>query len=147
MKQKRRNHIISRLAEISDKMQKQYIDSAKLNSVDAIKVFQARGMPLRNVTHRITGLLPFWVNVDHNLSKNCTNYKSSAAMGGNTFEIDPRGMMRRWNSLSNGVTLGEHRWGCCWYDRITENSRWCVIVTVARQGSSHEFVHDDETDR
>ena len=39
------NHVISRLAEISEKMQKQYIDSAKLNLVDAIKVFQARGMP------------------------------------------------------------------------------------------------------
>lgn len=142
------NHVISRLAQISEKMQKQYIDSAKLNLVDAIKVFQARGMPLRNVTHRITGLLPFWVNVDHTLSKNCTNYKSSAAMGGITFEIDPERHDEEMEQLlSNGVTLGEHRWGfAVGMIELPKNAMWCVIVTVARQGSGQEFIHEDESD-
>ena len=69
-------------------------------------------MPLRKVTHRVTGLLPFWINVDHGLSKHCTNYKSSAAMGGIVFEIDPERHDEEMEKLlSNGADLGEHRWG------------------------------------
>ena len=50
--------------------------------------------------------------MDHGLSKNCTNYKSSAAMGGIVFEIDPERHDEEMEKLlSNGVTLGEHRWG------------------------------------
>lgn len=142
------NLVVSRLAEVSEKMHRSITDNAKLNLVDAIKVFQARGSPLRSVIHKLSGLMPWWAHHDVNLSKNCLAFKSSATMGGITFEIDPeRHDEETEKLLNNGVTLGPHRYGyTVGMIELPKNAMWLVIVTVSRQGSSAEYVHTDETD-
>jgi hypothetical protein len=142
------NYVVSRLAEVTEKMHKAYTDQMKLNLVDALSVFQARGMPLRSVIHKMSGLLPWWAHHDHNMSKHCMSYKSSATMGGISFEIDPEKHDEETEKLlNNGVTLGPHRWGfAVGMIELPKNAMWLVIVTVSRQGSAQEFIHTDETD-
>jgi hypothetical protein len=142
------NHVVNRLAEISEKMNKQHLDSAKRNIIEALNAFLFRKILLNPMSKKLSGLLPWYVHRDENLTKNCVPYKSSNAMGGIIFEIDPEehdeDMLRIW---SNGVTLGNSLSGfCVGVLELPKMGMWSVLCTVCRQGNGAEFEHDDPTD-
>ena len=142
------NHVVNRLAEISEKMQKQHLKTAKRNIIEALNLFLFRKIPLKPMMKKLSGLLPWFVHRDEHLSRNCVSFKSSSALGGIVFEIDPEvhseEMHRIW---SNGVTLGNAYSGfCVGVIELPKNGMWSVLATVCRQGSGEEFDHDDESD-
>ena len=142
------NRVVNRLAEISEKMHNQQIQTSKRNIIEALNAFLFRKIPLKPMSKKLSGLLPWFIHRDENLSRNCVAYKSSSSMGGIVFDIDPEihdpVMEKVWN---NGVTLGYAYSGfAVGVIELPKNGMWSVLATVCRQGVGPDYDHDDETD-
>jgi len=143
------NHVVNRLAEISEKMHTQYLTAQKRNIIEALNVFLFRQIKLKPMNTKLSGLCPWFVHRDEHLSRNIAPFKSSSSMGGLVFEIDPEmhneEMEKMW---SNGVTLGESHAGfCVGMIELPKSSMWSVLATISRQGRGPAYDHEDESDR
>ena len=143
------NHVVNRLAEISEKMHAQHVKAMKRNIIEALDLFLYRKIPLKPMSTKLSGLLPWYVHRDEHLSRNITHYKSMSTMGGIVFEIDPEKMNAETEKLwMNGVTLGQaHSGFCVGILELPKNGMWSVLATISRQGKGPEFDHADESDK
>jgi len=142
------NFVISRLAEIQDRMKRSFLEMMKINILEALKVFLFREIPLNKVSAKITGLLPWFSHREELLSKDVIPFKSSSAMGGIVFELDPEIHEPLLEKVfASGVTLGAAYTGfCSGFIELPRLSMWSFLVTISRQGDGSEFDSGDESD-
>lgn len=107
------NYVVNRLAEISDRMKRSTLQGMKLNLLEAIGVFQQRGVELHHIAAKEAGLLRWYTSMDESLSKDCTCFTASTLTGEMLFEIDSLlakesqqvSSVTPASGLSDGVTL------------------------------------------
>lgn len=143
------NLVVNRLADIADRMKSAFIETMKLNLVDAIGAFQQRGIRLRHVEAKESGFMPWYANMDEDNSENVVCFASPSIMGDLTFEIDKNpgsvdaaAREAASDMLSNGVTLGEARAGhCVGHVPMPKLALWNIMLSASVQsgGPSNEF--------
>lgn len=141
--------MISRIARISEKLQRSKVDSLRLNIVDSLKAFLASGQKLIPLRKKIVGTLPWFKHHDFTLSSNVVPYVTTNNMGAIVFEDDEQrdandGSGGGDESSSGGVTLGPDTMGyCSGVINLPKDSLWSLSVTITRQGRGPEYEHFD----
>ena len=136
--------VISRITQISERLQRSKVDSMRLNIVDSLKAFLVSGQRLHAVRKKIVGLLPWYKHHDFMLSSGVTKYVTNNVMGAITFENDDE---EPDETFANGITLGPEKSGYCTGSiALPKDCLWTISVTITKQGTTEEYLNIDDTD-
>jgi hypothetical protein len=134
--------VITKLADIQDRLKAKSLETAKVNLYEAINLFGYRKIPLDVAHVKYTGVLPWWTSRDYRLSSNNLEmYGSDSTLGGLSFEPeDPNKIPDE--TYQNGITLGEDTSGFCLgvFD-FPKNGLWELLIPISLSVRSED---DDE---
>lgn len=138
--------MISRIARISEKLQKSKVESMRLNIIDSLKAFLQSDHKLIPVRKKIVGTLPWYKNHYFNLSSNIIRYVTTNVMGAIVFEEEKQDDLTNAETFSNGISLGSETMGyCSGVINLPKDCLWSISVTITRQGRGPEYEHFDSS--
>jgi hypothetical protein len=130
--------IISRITDISARLQRSNIDTFRKNIIDSLHGFLASSLKLNPVYSKLVGMLPWFKCHLPGLSNNVTRYIAKTAMGGISFELSDEDESSE--ALASGVTLGEGKLGfCTGVVKLPKDCLWNLVITISRQGHGSEY--------
>ncbi len=130
--------IISRIADISTRLQRSNVDTYRQNIIDSLRGFLASGLKLNPVYSKVVGMLPWFKHHMPGLSRDIVRYVAKTAMGGISFELHDE--EDNSEALASGVTLGEAQTGyCVGVIKLPKDCLWNLVLTISRQGEGEEF--------
>jgi hypothetical protein len=161
--------LLSRLAQVAERLSKASVSNARENLVDGLKGFFARSIKLNPLKSKLVGILPWYSHHDPLVSRNIIRYVTNNAMGAITFDASPsegdstsreaseedpppagsanNSSNSNSSSYSTGVTLGQEKTGfCAGIINLPKESLWSVLITVTKQGSGEAFTSTDPSD-
>jgi hypothetical protein len=137
--------IISRISDISSRLQRANVDTFRKNIIDSLRGFLASGMKLHPVYSKLVGMLPWYKHHMPGLSSNVIRYIAKTAMGGISFELSDEN--DNSEALASGVTLGESKMGhCTGVIKLPKDCLWNLVITISRQGHGPEYDSDNGSD-
>lgn len=137
--------IISRITDISGRLQRSNVDTFRKNIIDSLRGFLASGLKLNPVYSKLVGMLPWFKHHSPGLSKDVIRYVAKTAMGGISFELSDEA--DNSEALASGVTLGEATSGyCTGVMKLPKDCLWNLVLTISRQGNGEEFDSAHGTD-
>lgn len=125
--------VLSKLAEVGQRLKQSQTESMKLNLQDSIGAFIHKKVPLNKTVLKVFGPMPWYKFHSKKLSNNILQYGTGKAMGTVSFEPeDPNA--EKDEVLFNGVTLGEGNIGyCVGVVSLPKVSTWSILIPISEQ--------------